>query len=81
MKKILFNAWLEDYKETRQAKRWFKRNKAGRGGDESGDEDGEWYWPEREDLISLLPKDVSIKVSRVVIRKSVLTLIIAHVVV
>ncbi len=64
MKKILFNAWLEDYKETRQAKRWFKRTKKG---DERGDEDGEWYWPEREDLISLLPKDVSIKVSRAVL--------------
>ncbi len=61
IKKALFNAWLDDYKETRQAKRWFKRIKAG-GGDENVDDDGDWCWPEGEDLLSLLPRVVAIKV-------------------
>ena len=60
MKKIVFAAWLEDYKETRRAKRWFNRE-GGVNGD-SLDEDGTWYWPEGEDPISLLPRAAAIKV-------------------
>ena len=60
LKKVTFNAWLEDYKETRQAKRWF--NLKTKVGEENGEEDGEWYWQEGEDPISVLPSEVSIKV-------------------
>ena len=63
LKKITFHAWLEDYKETRQAKRWFNLSKGGaKGGEEDGEENGEWHWPEGEDPISVLPIEVSSKV-------------------
>lgn len=61
MKKILFAAWFEDYKETRRAKRWFNREGGGPNGD-SLEEDGVWYWPDGEDPISLLPRPAAIKV-------------------
>lgn len=58
--KLLFYAWLEDYKESRKARRWFSRET---GPDGSGnDSDEEWYWTEGEDPISLLPREVAVKV-------------------
>lgn len=60
MLKMVFYAWLEDYKESRKAKRWFKRGEAGLEGE--GEDESEWYWPEGEDPISLLPRKISVKV-------------------
>lgn len=62
MLKTLFYAWLEDYKESRRAKRWFNRE-AGRDG-EGEDAESEWYWEEGEDPISLLPREIALKVSK-----------------
>ena len=59
MLKLLFEAWLEDYKESRRAKRWFNREA---GADAAGEEEPEWCWEGGEDPISLLPRDVSVKV-------------------
>ena len=60
---MTFRAWLEDYKDSRRAKRWFNRERAGEG--EEGEEDSEFYWPEGEDPISSLPREVTVKVRNV----------------
>ena len=59
MLKILFYAWLEDYKESRKAKHWFNRE-AGMEGE--GEDENDWYWPEGNDPISLLPREIAVKV-------------------
>ena len=56
--KALFFAWLEDYKEVRKARHWGKME--GTRDNEEADEN--WYWPEGEDPISLLPDLVVVKV-------------------
>lgn len=60
MKRVLFQAWLEDYRETRKARRWFKREPG--AGEDASDGEGEWFWPEGEDPVSLLPRHVARKV-------------------
>ena len=60
MKRVLFQAWLEDYRETRRAKRWFKRERGGREDTSDGEE--EWHWPEGEDPVSLLNRHITRKV-------------------
>ncbi len=57
---LLFHAWLSDYKESRRARRWFNRE-AGPEGKDGGTEE-EWYWSEGEDPISLLAREISVKV-------------------
>lgn len=64
MLKMLFYAWLEDYKESRKAKHWFNRE-AGIEGE--GEDENDWYWPEGNDPISLLPRDIAVKVQCVLI--------------
>ena len=62
MLKQLFQAWLEDYRENSRARRWFSNREAGSEG--AGDDaTGEWYWEEGADPISLLPRDMSVKVN------------------
>ena len=61
-RKRILRAWVEDYKEVRRAKRWFNREREGEG--EEGEGEREWYWPEGEDYISSLPREVAVKVSR-----------------
>ena len=58
----ILKAWVEDYKEVRRAKRWFNREREGEG--EEGEGERVWYWPEGEDYISSLPREVAVKVSR-----------------
>lgn len=60
MLKVVFHAWLDDYKENRRAKRWFNREP---GPDGEGEEESEWYWPEGEDPISLLPREIAVEVN------------------
>lgn len=59
MVKLLFHAWLDDYKESRRAKHWFNREAGPEG---EGEDESEWCWPEGEDHISLLPREIAIKV-------------------
>lgn len=58
-KQRIFRAWVDDYKEVRRAKRWFNQKKEG----EEGGGEEEWHWPEGEDYISTLPREVAVKVS------------------
>lgn len=58
-KQRIFRAWVDDYKEVRRAKRWFIQKKEG----EEGGGEEEWHWPEGEDYISTLPREVAVKVS------------------
>lgn len=58
--RLLFRAWLEDYKESRRARRWFNREGGSEGA--GNDAEGEWHWEDGEDPISLLPRDVAVKV-------------------
>jgi len=56
--KMLFYAWLEDFKEVRKARHWIKAE----GTRERNDSEEVWFWPEGKDPISILPGDVQIKV-------------------
>ena len=60
MLRLLFNAWLEDYKVARRARRWF-HEQGGRERAES-EEETDWYWPDGDDPISSLPRKISVKV-------------------
>lgn len=62
MLKMVFYAWLEDYKESRRAKRWFNREAGPEG---EGEDESDWYWSEGEDPVSLLPREIAVKVSLV----------------
>lgn len=57
-KNKLFTAWHSDTIESRKAHLFFQNRGRGEG---EGEEDN-WCWPEGEDPLSLLPRDVSIKV-------------------
>ena len=61
LRRTTFLAWVEDYKEVRRARRWFNRE-MGAEGEEA--ENQEWFWPEGEDAISILPREVTIKVRK-----------------
>ena len=60
MLRTLFTAWLEDYKVTRRARRWFREQGGGEG--EDSEEEKEWCWPEGDDPISSLPRNIAVKV-------------------
>ena len=60
MLRLLFTAWLEDYKVTRRARRWF-HEQGGVEGVES-EEETEWYWDDGDDPISSLPRKIAVKV-------------------
>ena len=49
------------YRTVRREKKWFERQGQGGDGEEGGGENT-WCWPEGEDPISSLPKEVTIKV-------------------
>ena len=61
MLRTLFTAWLEDYKVTRRARRWFREQGGGEG--EDSEEEKDWYWPEGDDPVSSLPRNIAVKVS------------------
>lgn len=65
MLKQLFHAWLDDYKESRRARRWFNRETGQEG---EGEDNQEWYWEKGKDPISLLPRDIAVKVSNLLVR-------------
>ena len=60
MLRTLFTAWLEDYKVTRRARRWFREQGGGEG--EDSEEEKDWYWPEGDDPLSSLPRNIAVKV-------------------
>ena len=60
MLRTLFSAWLEDYKVTRRARRWFREQGGGEG--EDSEEEKDWYWPEGDDPLSLMPRNIAVKV-------------------
>ena len=62
--RLVFTAWLEDYKVTRRARRWF-HEQGGAQGDDS-EEEREWYWPEGDDPISSLPRSIAVKVQLII---------------
>lgn len=59
MVRLLFSAWLEDYKVTRRARRFHEQG--GKEGAESGEEE-DWSWPEGDDPVSSLPRPIAVKV-------------------
>lgn len=61
LQKTTFSAWLADYKEVRRTRQWFSHVRGGEGG-EAGSQ--EWYWPEGEDPVSSLPREVAVKVCK-----------------
>lgn len=61
MLRTLFTAWLEDYKVTRRARRWFREQGGGEG--EESEEEKDWYWPEGDDPVSSLPRNIAVKVA------------------
>lgn len=60
VQKQLLQAWLEDHRESSRARRWFNREAGSEGAGE--DAAGEWYWEEGADPISLLPRDMAVKI-------------------
>ena len=65
MLRTLFTAWLEDYKVTRRARRWFREQGGGEG--EDSEEEKDWYWPEGDDPVSSLPKTIAVKVHYIIV--------------
>ena len=61
MLQTLFTAWVEDYKVTRRARRWFREQGGGKG--EDSEEEKDWCWPEGDDPVSSLPKTIAVKVN------------------
>ena len=57
-KKRIFKAWLADTVESRKANLFFQN----RGRTEGEGEEEEWFYPDGQDPISLLPLDITIKV-------------------
>ena len=58
-KKLFFCSWLAATRESKKAALFFKHREHG----EDGEIENEWFYPEGQDPISLLPRKVSIKVS------------------
>ena len=65
MLKSLFTAWLDDYKVTRRARRWFLEKGGGEGAE--SEEETDWYWPEGDDPVSSLPRKVAVKVHTTIV--------------
>ena len=61
MIKQVFFAWLDDFKESRRARIWFNKREVGEGEGEGAED--EWYWEEGEDPVSLLHRDIAVRVS------------------
>ena len=57
-KKLFFCSWLAATRESKKAALFFKHREHG----EDGEIESEWFYPEGQDPISLLPRKVSIKV-------------------
>eukprot|EP00731_Ephydatia_muelleri_P003564 Em0001g3564a len=56
--RAVLGSWVEDYREMRRARVWFEH-----GGSKSEGEKGkDWCWPEGEDHLSLLPREVALKI-------------------
>ena len=59
MLRLLFSAWLEDYKVARRARRWFHEQ----GGERvESEEETDWCWDDGDDPISSLPRRIAVKV-------------------
>ena len=56
---LFFRSWLAATRESKKAALFFRHREHG----EDGGEEAEWFYPEGQDPISLLPRKVTIKVS------------------
>ncbi len=69
MMHVLDDTWLPVYfsfhlcflRNTKREKKWFERRGQGKDGEEGGGEE-QWCWPEGEDPMSLLPREVAVRV-------------------
>ena len=56
--RAVLGSWVEDYREMRRARVWFEHGVSKSEGEKGKD----WCWPEGEDHLSLLPRELALKV-------------------
>ncbi|XP_065910506.1 F-box and leucine-rich repeat protein 13-like isoform X2 [Dysidea avara] len=58
--KVVLLAWQESAQQSAQTNKWFKSREYGEGNEPGEDE--EWYYPEGQDYVSLIPRNVAVKI-------------------